>query len=122
MPDSSPPPSGSTTLSPEELEALKKLIAETPALNEAEKAYWLDLLPSMNRSQIDQLKNILETEKKNLEDIDKKYDKKLEAVAQKYLSRWDSEKAKSARLKRRKEEKTHEEEAGKKAEELLKQW
>lgn len=105
-----------------ELDYLKQLIQHTTTLNEAEKKYWLDLLPIMNTSQRDQLKSILENEQKQLNNLDTKYDRKLEQVAQKYLSRWDSEKAKAARVKRKAAEKTHEEEAEKKAEQLLGKW
>lgn len=102
-----------------DLEEIRELIKSTNALNRAEKKYWLDLLPSMSDKQLQQLRNILETEQKNLEEIDKKYDKKLEGVAKKYLKRWDSEKAIAARVKRKKTEKAHKQAAESKAEGLL---
>lgn len=103
-------------------EQIRLMINETTVLNEAEKKYWLDLLPTMNEGQLAQLKNILETEQKNMREIDKKYDKKLEGVAQKYLSRWDSEKVKAAKLSREQEENKHAETEHAKAAQLLSNW
>lgn len=105
-----------------ELESMKQLITAATALNAAEKEYWLNLLPTMNAGQLEQLKNILVTEQKNMNDIDHKYDKKLENVAQKYLSRWDTEKVRGERMKRAQEEQSHQTEAHEDAEELLKKW
>ncbi len=104
------------------LAALRQLILATDVLNAAEKQYWMDLLPTMNDAQKAQLETILTTQQKNMEEINKKYDDKLEKVAEKYLNTWDSEKAKNARLKRRKEEKVDERESSVKAEEALKDW
>lgn len=103
-------------------EEILQLINSTTVLNDAEKKYWLDLLPKMNEAQLIQLKGILVTEQKNMQAIDQKYDKKLEDVAQKYLNRWDSEKTKAARLARDQEEQKHREEEHSKAEELLGRW
>ncbi len=104
------------------LQPLRDLILATDVLNAAEKQYWMDLLPTMNDAQKTQLETILKNQQKNMEEINKKYDDKLEKVAQKYLSSWDSEKSKTARLKRRKEEGVEEKESGKKAEDLLKEF
>jgi hypothetical protein len=111
----------SPTLNPQ-AEQIRQMIAVTTVLNEVEKKYWLDLLPTMNEGQLTQLKAILESEQKNMQAIDQKYDKKLEDVAQKYLSRWDSEKNKAARNVREMEEQKHREEEQAKAEELLGRW
>lgn len=101
---------------------MKQLIMAATALNAAEKQYWLDLLPTMNAGQLGQLKTILTTEQKTISDIDHKYDRKLENVAQKYLSRWDSEKFRGERLKRAEEEQSHQVEAHESADALLKNW
>lgn len=111
-----------TTVSKPLLEQIKDLLRTTTVLNEAEKKYWNDLLPTMNESQLNQLKSILETEQKNMQAIDQKYDKKLENVAQKYLSRWDSEKTRAARSARQQEEQKHREGEHAQAEQLLGQW
>jgi len=103
-------------------EQIQSLINGTTVLNEAERKYWTDLLPTMNDEQLNQLKNILETEQMKMQEIDRKYDKKLEDVAQKYLNRWDSEKSRAAREARQQEEQQHREEEHAKAEELLGSW
>jgi hypothetical protein len=103
-------------------EEIRQLINSTTVLNDAEKKYWLDLLPKMDEAQMNQLKGILVTEQKNMQAIDQKYDKKLEDVSQKYLNRWDSEKNKAARIARDQEELKHREEEQTKAEELLGRW
>ena len=109
------------TLSPA-AEQIRQLIAATTSLNEVEKKYWLDLLPTMNEGQLTQLRSILKSEQKNMQAIDQKYGKKLEDVAQKYLNRWDSEKTRAARTAREQEEQKHREEEQSKAEELLGKW
>jgi len=120
MPDAQTLPTPATTAP--DLESMKQLINAATALNPAEKQYWLDLLPNMNEAQIQQLKGILESEQKNLDAIDHKYDQKLENVAEKYLSKWDSEKGKVERLKKLEEEKKVQTESEATAEALLKSW
>lgn len=112
-----------TSSSPhDDRDELRKIIETTDILNEAERKYWLDLLPTMSPAQIKQLMEILQTEKKSLEDIEKKYDSQLQKIAQKYMSKWDSEKARATRLKRKEHEEKESGEAQKKAEEILKKW
>ena len=108
--------------STDELAQVKQLVETTTALRDEERQYWLDLLPSMNQEQLAQLKDILHTEQKNLDDIDQKYDQQLEAVGEKYLKRWDGEKARADRMKRQEEEKGHIEESQEEAEKLLEGW
>ena len=109
-----------TTDSANSTEEIKALIDATDTLNESEKEYWLNLLPTMNEGQIEQLRGILETEQENMEEINKKYDQKLEEVSGKYLKRWDHEKAQEARLKMKAEEASLKASDERKAEELLK--
>lgn len=116
------PSSDASAVSAVELAQLKKLVEKTSALRDDERQYWLQLLPSMNTEQVNQLKGILETEQQNMQAIDQKYDQQLSQVGDKYLKRWDGEKARSQRIERREEEKSHLEEAEKKAEELLENW
>lgn len=103
------------------LDELKELIQRSTMLSSAEKQYWLDLLSTMSKMQIDQLRNILKTQEEKNASIEEKYDKKMAQAAQKFLSRWDSEKSKTARVKRQEEESQHQVEAQEDAELLLKQ-
>ena len=45
---------------------LVKLILETDSMEDEERQYWFDILPSMNDEQIDRLFEILDTEKKEI--------------------------------------------------------
>lgn len=101
---------------------IRRLLDATTVLNQAEKQYWLDLLPTMNEVQLQQLKGILEKEQQKMTQIDQKYDQQLGAVAQKYLSRWDEEKARATRLDRQQKEREYAEKSAQQAEELLQQW
>jgi len=93
---------------------LRKLIELTAALSETEKLYWLDLLPTMNDRQVQQLRQIVESEHKNVEEL---------ATSEAKAARvWDAEEAKSLRLKRREKEKEHQKETDRKAEKLLEEW
>lgn len=112
----------SAAVASDEKAMLEELIQSTNALRDDERQYWLDLLPNMNSDQMTQLKGILLSEQENVEQIDQKYDEKLQGVGEKYLNKWDSEKSRSERLQRQAQEKEQSEEAEKKAEELLQNW
>jgi hypothetical protein len=45
---------------------LVKLILATESMNDDERQYWFDILPSMTEPQIDRLFDILDTERKKL--------------------------------------------------------
>ena len=49
---------------------LIELIINTESMNDTERQYWLDLIPSMTSEQVDRLFNILETEKRKLEELE----------------------------------------------------
>jgi len=42
-------------------------------MDDDERQYWFDIMPSMTDSQVDRLFNILETERKKLEELELKY-------------------------------------------------
>jgi len=48
---------------------LIKLILETESMDDDERQYWFDIMPSMTDEQIDRLFDILETERKKLEEL-----------------------------------------------------
>lgn len=56
---------------------LLELIAKTESMDDAERRYWYDILPSMNADQIARLKNILLNEKRKLEELERKYQEEL---------------------------------------------
>jgi hypothetical protein len=57
---------------------LIELILATESMDDSERQYWFDILPSMNADQIQRLYDILETERKKLDELEKKYQKEIE--------------------------------------------
>lgn len=78
---------------------LVKLILETESMDEDEKQYWFDIMPSMTDSQIDRLFNILDTEKKKLQALDEKYQKEIKNLNEKHLIEWQEFQMKDSKQK-----------------------
>jgi len=78
---------------------LIKLILETESMDDDERQYWFDIMPSMTDSQIDRLYNILETEKKKLEELEVKYQKEIKSLNEKHLIEWQEFQMKKAKQK-----------------------
>lgn len=53
------------------------LIIQTKSIDDNEKQWWLDKLPSLSTSTIDRLKDILLIEKNKLEEIEKEYNETI---------------------------------------------
>ncbi|MDD2745836.1 MAG: hypothetical protein PHU93_04830, partial [Candidatus Gracilibacteria bacterium] len=56
---------------------LVKLVLATESMDNSEKQYWFDILPSMTDDQIDRLFDILETERKKLEELEIRYQEEI---------------------------------------------
>ncbi|MBP7822751.1 hypothetical protein KA050_00160 [Candidatus Gracilibacteria bacterium] len=69
---------------------LIELILATESMDDSERQYWFDILPSMNADQIQRLYDILETERKKLDELEKKYQKEIEGLNQKHMVEWQS--------------------------------
>lgn len=69
---------------------LIELILATESMDDSERQYWFDILPSMNADQIQRLSDILETERKKLDELEKKYQKEIEWLNQKHMVEWQS--------------------------------
>ncbi len=69
---------------------LIELILATESMDDSERQYWFDILPSMNADQIQRLYDILETERKKLDELEKKYQKEIEWLNQKHMVEWQS--------------------------------
>ena len=67
---------------------LIKLIKATESMDDDERQYWFDIMPSMTDSQISRLEDILETEKRKLEQLEIKYQKEIKALNEKHLIEW----------------------------------
>jgi len=78
---------------------LIKLILHTESMDDDERQYWFDIMPSMTDSQIDRLYNILETEKKKLEELEDKYQKEIKSLNEKHLIEWQEFQMKKSKEK-----------------------
>lgn len=67
---------------------LVKLIAKTESMGFGEKQYWIDILPKMEDSQIDRLFDILDTERRKLEELETKYQEEIKNLNEKHLVEW----------------------------------
>lgn len=61
---------------------LVELIMRSESMNDAERQYWVDILPAMDTEQIEQLRTILVNERDQLAAIDAKYADQIEAIAE----------------------------------------
>lgn len=78
---------------------LVDLIIETESMDDDEKQYWFDIMPSMTDSQIDRLFNILDTEKKKLEALENKYQNEIKQLNEKHLIEWQEFQLKDSKKK-----------------------
>lgn len=100
---------------------LIKLILKTESMDDEERQYWFDIMPSMNDSQIDRLFNILDTERKKLEELELKYQNEIKALNEKHLIEWQEFQLKDTKKKiKEEEEKDKKSWEDKDAEEVLK--
>ncbi len=78
---------------------LIKLIIATESMDDDERQYWFDIMPSMTDEQIDRLFDILETERKKLEDLEIKYQKEIKTLNEKHLIEWQEVQIKEGKKK-----------------------
>ncbi len=84
---------------------LIKLVLNTESMDDDERQYWFDIMPSMTDSQIDRLYEILDTEKKKLESLEVKYQKEIKQLNEKHLIEWQDFQMKDSKKKIAKAEK-----------------
>lgn len=99
---------------------LLKLIQESESMNDAERQYWMNILPIMTPEQIENLREILLNEKRQLAAIDTQYASEIEALGSEEFIQQTAEKRKERREKRSTAEMQHAEEAEEQAEDILK--
>ena len=75
------------------------LIIATESMDNEERQYWFDIMPSMTDSQIDRLYNILETEKKELQKLEVRYQEEIKNLNEKHLIEWQEFQMKKAKQK-----------------------
>jgi hypothetical protein len=78
---------------------LVKLVLATESMDNSEKQYWFDILPSMTDDQIDRLFDILETERKKLEELEIRYQEEIRNLNEKHLIEWQEFQSKDTRDK-----------------------
>jgi len=74
-------------------------------MDDEERQYWFDIMPSMNDNQIDRLFNILETERRKLEELEMKYQEEIKTLNEKHLIEWQEFQMKDSKRKIAEQEK-----------------
>lgn len=69
---------------------LIQLVLNTKSMDDQERQYWFDIMPSMSNEQIDRLFDILDTEKKKLEQLEVNYQKEIKSLNEKHLVEWQA--------------------------------
>ena len=69
---------------------LVDLVLGSESIDNNEKQYWFDILPSMTNDQIDRLFNILMTERHQLEELNLKYQEEIKTLNEKHLIEWQT--------------------------------
>ncbi|MBM3231381.1 hypothetical protein FJZ28_03585 [Candidatus Peregrinibacteria bacterium] len=117
-------PSGSVVI-PDEIRAkfpdLIDLILNSESMNDEERQYWINILPIMTPEQIQNLREILENEKRQLQEIDKKYAGTLSAAQQREVVAKTEEERKQRRMERKGKEYAAEKKESEATDDLLKQ-
>ena len=113
----------STLVIPEEtakdFPELTIMIKESHSMDDDERQYWVDVLPIMSKDQLDNLRNILENEKKQIEEANKVYEDGMKDTAMKVKKTFDEAAYLEKKRARAHAEKLHEEEEKKHEEDLL---
>ena len=78
---------------------LVKMILATESMDDDERQYWFDIMPSMTEEQIDRLYNILDTERKKLQELELKYQEEIKELNEKHLIEWQEFQMKDSKKK-----------------------
>ena len=78
---------------------LVELVLGSESIDNNEKQYWFDILPSMTDEQIDRLFNILMTERRQLEELNLKYQEEIKTLNEKHLIQWQALQSQKAKEK-----------------------
>ena len=78
---------------------LIKMILATESMDDDERQYWFDIMPSMTDEQVDRLYNILDTERKKLQELELKYQKEIKDLNEKHLIEWQEFQMKNSKKK-----------------------
>jgi len=78
---------------------LIKMILLTESMDDDERQYWFDIMPSMTDDQIDRLFNIVDTERRKLEELEVKYQDEIKNLNEKHLIEWQEFQIKDSKKK-----------------------
>ncbi len=78
---------------------LIKMVLATESMDDDERQYWFDIMPSMTESQVDRLYNILDTERKKLQELEIKYQEEIKDLNEKHLIEWQEFQMKDSKKK-----------------------
>lgn len=98
---------------------LVDLIKSTESMDDQEREYWFQILPIMNKDQVEKLKNILTTEKDQLTALDQEYEQELNRLNEKHLLEWKEFESKEKTKAIREAEAANEQEEKQLEEDLL---
>lgn len=129
MPDANPPPppaqqQAGLQIPPDVQQKfgdLLALIKKSESMNDEERQYWINILPIMTPEQVQNLRDILENERKQLAAIDAKYQTEIEKLGQAEVAKQTEEERRKRREERVGKEAAHKEKEGASAEDILKQ-
>lgn len=116
-----PPPKYSVPkLVQEKFPDLIELVKNTESMDDDERDYWMQILPIMTEEQISKFRDILVTEKQQLEKLDQEYEQELSRLNEKHMIEWKEFESKEKREERETQEKAAEQQEKESEEELLK--
>ena len=90
-------------------------------MNDEERQYWVNILPIMTPEQVQNLRDILDNEKKQLAAIDAKYQSDIDTVGSAETIRQTEEQRKTRRLERTGKETEHKKQEAQATDDILKQ-
>lgn len=98
---------------------LVSMIKDSRSMDDEERQYWVDVLPIMADDQIENLLDILENEKKQIDDANKSYQEGVQSATKEAVSTFDAEAYNEKKRIRLEAENTHESEEREREEALL---
>jgi hypothetical protein len=78
---------------------LVKMVLATESMDNDERQYWFDIMPSMTDIQVDRLYNILDTERKKLQELEVKYQEEIKDLNEQHLIEWQEFQMKDSKKK-----------------------
>ena len=96
------------------------LILKSESMNDEERQYWINILPIITQDQIQNLRDILDNERRQLAAIDQKYAQEIERIGQTQSVAQTEEERRQKRTDRQSQENANEREEEQVAEDLLK--